>query len=181
MRKKSAFAVAMMAALAGIASRAGGSPHPESVLVILAENGTSLYFQQVARGTEHAAKKANPAVQFTAVSSNNDPAVQTEHIESAIRNHTDLIVIQRTYAGDGSAAIQRARAAGIVAAAIDADVPGGTEIVVKPDERQGGLHRARPVPRRWPTGTKRRVVACVVKTDSADDDDSQRRRTYPRA
>ena len=118
-----------------------------AVHVILAEQSTGRYYDQVIRGAEHAAKRVNPAVRFTAVSSKNDPDVQTAQVEQAIRNRTDLLVIQRTYAGDGSAAIQRARAAGIVVVAIDADVPGGTDAVVKPDEYQGGVLAARFVAR----------------------------------
>jgi ribose transport system substrate-binding protein len=136
-----------------IAARGGTAPSRpiphlvRAVLVILAEDTTSRYFEQIVRGAEQAARRANPAVQFTALSSTNDPDIQTAEIDSAIRSRTDLIVIQRTYAGDGSAAIQRARAAGIVVVAIDADVPGGTDAVVKPDEYQGGLLAGRFVAR----------------------------------
>jgi ribose transport system substrate-binding protein len=114
-----------------------------SALVVLSEDSSGRYYDQVVRGAEKAAKDANPNVRFAAVSSTNNPDVQTDQIVAAMRDGVDLIVIQRTYAGDGSAAVQRARAAGITVVAIDADVPGGTDAVVKPDERQGGGLAAR--------------------------------------
>jgi ribose transport system substrate-binding protein len=119
-----------------------------SVLIVLAEDRSSRYFDQVVRGAEQAAKDANPAIRFTAVSSHNDPDIQTEQIAAALRTGTDLIVIQRTYRGDGSAAVQEARTAGVTVVAIDADVPGGSDAIVKPDERQGGVLAARFIARK---------------------------------
>jgi ribose transport system substrate-binding protein len=119
-----------------------------SVLVILSEDTSGRYYDQVVRGAEKAARAVNPAVRFVAVSSKNNPDTQTDQIAAAMHSGVDLVVIQRTYAGDGSAAIQRARAAGITVVAIDADVPGGTDAVVKPDERQGGILAGRFVAER---------------------------------
>jgi ribose transport system substrate-binding protein len=126
---------------------AAASTRLESVLVILVEDPVSRYYVQIARGAEQAAKDANPSVSAT-VSSRNDPGLQTELIAGAIKDRVDLIVIQRTYVGDGSAAVQRARAAGVTVVAIDADVPGGTDATVKPDECQGGMLAAQFVARR---------------------------------
>jgi ribose transport system substrate-binding protein len=60
----------------------------------------------------------------------------------------DLIIIQRSYAGDSSPAVQRARQAGATVVAIDSDVPGGTDALVKPDEEQGGMLAAQYIAHR---------------------------------
>ena len=152
--RRLAASVGVIAIGAGLALRVAPSPliadskRLASVLVVLVEDRSSRYFDQVARGAEQAAREANPAIRFMAVSSNNDPGIETEHIADALRTGTDLIVIQRTYRGDGSAAVQQARAAGVTVVAIDADVPGGSDAIVKPDERQGGVLAARFIARK---------------------------------
>lgn len=107
------------------------------VAVTLAEEGGA-YYDQVVRGAEHAARAASPTVRFTAVSCRNDPTVQMRQIDEFTAAHCDLIVIQRSYAGEVSPAVQRARAAGVIVAAVDAPVTGGTDVLVMPDEEQGG-------------------------------------------
>jgi len=107
------------------------------VAVTLAESGGA-YYEQIVRGAEQAAKANNPAVRFIASSCHNQAALQMHQIDEFVTNGCDLIVIQRSYEGDSSPAVQRARAAGVIVVAVDADVPGGTDALVKPDEEQGG-------------------------------------------
>ncbi|MBA3963608.1 MAG: substrate-binding domain-containing protein [Chthoniobacterales bacterium] len=122
-----------------------------SVGVTLAEDGGP-YYEQVVRGVEHAAREINPEVQFSAVSCKNGAALQIEQLDKFVRDGVDVIVIQRSYAGDSSPAVQRARQAGVVVVAIDAAVPGGTDALVRPDERQGGLVAAQYVAARLKDG-----------------------------
>lgn len=125
-----------------------------SIGVTLAEEGGRPYYEQVARGAESAAKAINPAVRFTAASCKNDATLQTEQLDKFVRDGTDLIVIQRSYSGDSSPAVQRARKAGVVVVAVDAEVPGGTDAVVQPDEAQGGMLAAQYIAFRLVEGGK---------------------------
>lgn len=122
-----------------------------SLGVTLAEDGGA-YYEQITRGAESAAKAINPAVHYTARSCKNDAASQIQQIDEFVKTGTDLIVIQRSYRGDSSPAVQRARKAGVVVIAIDADIPGGADATVKPDERQGGVLAAKSVATALPTG-----------------------------
>lgn len=122
-----------------------------SVAVTLAEDGGP-YYEQFTRGAEHAAKAINPAVKFTAVSCKNDAAVQMEQLDKFAADGTQLVVIQSSYAGDSSPAVQRARKDGMVVVALDAEVPGGTDVIVRPDEIQGGRLAAEYVAGRLPEG-----------------------------
>jgi ribose transport system substrate-binding protein len=108
-----------------------------SMGVTLAEEGGA-YYEQIVRGAEHAAKEINPAVRFVATSCHNQAELQMRQIDQYVAQKCDLILIQRSYVGDSSPAVQRARAAGVIVVAVDADVPGGTDALVKPDEEQGG-------------------------------------------
>jgi len=112
------------------------------VAVTLAEEGGA-YFDQIVRGAEHAAREIDPDLPFVAVSCRNNPDLQEKQLDDFVRQGVGLILIQRAYAGDVSSAVQRARRAGVTVVAIDADIPGGTDAVVKPDERQGGMLAAR--------------------------------------
>jgi ribose transport system substrate-binding protein len=119
---------------------ADASPRPlRFVAVTLAEQEGRPYYDQIVRGAERATKELNPDARYTALSCGNDADVQIRQIDEFVKSGVDLIVIQRSYAGDSSPAVQRARSAGVTVVAIDADVPGGTDAVVKPDEEQGGL------------------------------------------
>ena len=131
---------AMLVCLRGIGfaeSASKATRSLDSVAVTLAEEGGA-YYEQIVRGAAQAAKAANPAVRFIASSCRNQAALQMHQIDEFVTNGCDLIVIQRCYSGDSSPAVQRARAAGVIVVAVDADVPGGTDALVKPDEEQGG-------------------------------------------
>lgn len=108
-----------------------------AVAVTLAEEGGA-YYDQVVRGAEHATREMNPGIRFVAVSCKNNPDLQAQQLDEFVRQGVDLILIQRAYVGDVSPAVQRARRAGVTLVAMDADIPGGTDALVKPDERQGG-------------------------------------------
>jgi ribose transport system substrate-binding protein len=117
---------------------AASEPHPiHAVAVTLAEEGGA-YYDQVVRGAEHAVREMNPDIRFVAVSCKNNPGLQAQQLDDFVRQGVELILIQRAYVGDVSPAVQRARRAGVTVVAMDADVPGGTDALVKPDERQGG-------------------------------------------
>lgn len=119
------------------------APAPiRGVAVTLAEEGGA-YFEQIVRGAEHATRTIDPNLHFVAVSCRNNPDLQGKQLDDFVRQGVDLILIQRAYVGDVSPAVQRARRAGVTVVAIDADIPGGTDAVVKPDERQGGQLAAR--------------------------------------
>lgn len=124
--------------MAGVGILAASKPAPiHAVAVTLAEEGGA-YYDQVVRGAEHAVREVSLDIRFVAVSCKNNPGLQERQLDDFVRQGVDLILIQRAYVGDVSAAVQRARRAGVTVVALDADIPGGTDAVVKPDERQGG-------------------------------------------
>src|SRR5438445_1150138 len=88
-----------------------------SVAVTLAEDGGA-YYEQVVKGAENAARAVNPLVEFTAVTCKNSAEIQVNQIDEFIRGGVDLIIIQRSYVGDSSLAVQRARQAGVLVVAI---------------------------------------------------------------
>jgi ribose transport system substrate-binding protein len=125
------------------------APRPfKSVAVTLAEDAGRPYYDQIVRGVEHGARKVNPQVEFTASSCRNNAEMQMQQIDGFVQSGTNLIIIQRSYEGDSSPAVQRARNAGVTVVAVDVEIPGGTDALIKPDERQGGMLAGRYVARR---------------------------------
>lgn len=151
-RRRASAAAILVGISAVVRSQGAVTEKPlQSVAVTLAEDGGP-YYEQITRGAASAAKAINPAVHYTAISCKNDAATQMQQIEDFVKAGTDLIVIQRSYRGDSSPAVQRARQAGVVVVAIDADIPGGADATVKPDERQGGVLAAEEVAAKLPAG-----------------------------
>lgn len=134
------------ALITGVAAQPSRRPI-RTVAVTLAEERGS-YYEQIVRGAEHGVRAMDQAMTFTAVSCKNDAEIQMRQLDEFVKTGVDLVLIQRSYAGDSSPAVQRARQAGLTVVAIDVDIPGGTDAVVKPDERQGGQLAARYVAQR---------------------------------
>jgi ribose transport system substrate-binding protein len=124
------------------------SPRPvKSIAVTLAEDGGA-YYEQIVRGAEQGARSLGENITFTAASCKNDALTQMRQIDQFVQAGVDVILIQRSYSGDSSPAVQRARQAGVTVVAIDVDIPGGTDAVVKPDETQGGVLAGRFIAKR---------------------------------
>ena len=118
-----------------------------SIVVSLAEDGGP-YFEQIVRGAEQGGREVDPRAVVTALSCKNDAAIQMAQLDAFTAQGMDLLIIQRSYVGDSSPAVQRARQAGVTVVAIDVEIPGGTDALIKPDEYQGGMLAARYVARR---------------------------------
>ena len=105
----------------GVRSHAAARPF-QSVAVTLAEDGGA-YYEQIVRGAEHGAREVNPRVTFAAMSCQNNADTQMRQIDELVQRGVDVIIIQRSYQGDSSPAVQRARKAGVTVVAVDVTSP----------------------------------------------------------
>jgi ribose transport system substrate-binding protein len=146
-RAQALCAVIGLVCLASVVAAQPRSRPIKSVAVTLAEDGGP-YYEQIVRGAEQGTRAIDPQITFTAVTCKNNAETQMQQIDGFVAAGVDLILIQRSYAGDSSPAVQRARHAGVTVVALDVDIPGGTDALVKPDEQQGGTLAGRYVSQR---------------------------------
>ena len=82
------------------------------------------FFVAMGKGTEEAAKKINPNVKVTALSSKYDLNTQVGQIENFIANKVDLILINAVDPKAIAPVVKKAKAAGIVVIAVDVGAEG---------------------------------------------------------
>jgi len=95
-----------------------------SVAVSVGDLGNP-FFVQIARGAEAQAKKYNPAVKFTAESSNYDVGNQTNQMDNYISSGVNLILLNAADSKRIAPAVMRAKNAGITVIAVDVTAEGG--------------------------------------------------------
>jgi ribose transport system substrate-binding protein len=96
------------------------------------------FFVQIAHGAEAQAKKYNPAVKFTAQSSNYDVNIQSNQMDNFIASGVNLIVLNAADSKGIAPAVIRAKAAGIVVVAVDVGAEGGVDATITSNNKQAG-------------------------------------------
>ena len=88
------------------------------------------FFVAMGKGTEDAAKKINPNVKVTALSSKYDLNTQVGQIENLIANKVDLILLNAVDPKGIAPVVKKARDAGIVVVAVDVGAEGADYTVM---------------------------------------------------
>src|SRR5260370_41665510 len=96
------------------------------------------FFVQIAHGAEAQAKKSNPAVKFTAESSNYDVNNQTNQMDNFISSGGNLILLSGAESKGIAPAGLRAKGAGIAVVAVDVAAEGGVDATVTSNNKQAG-------------------------------------------
>jgi ribose transport system substrate-binding protein len=106
------------------------------------------YFVQVQHGTEAQAKKYNPTVKVTSLSSNYDVNTQSNQMDNFISSGVDLIVLNAANSKGIAPAVIRAKQAGITVVAVDVSAEGGVDATITSNNRQAGEEDAEYVAKR---------------------------------
>jgi len=96
------------------------------------------FFVQIAHGAEDQAKKFNPAVKFTAQSSNYDVNNQANQIDNFISAGVQLLILNAADSKGIAPAVIRAKAAGLTVVAVDVTADGGVDATVTSNNKQAG-------------------------------------------
>jgi ribose transport system substrate-binding protein len=96
------------------------------------------FFVQIAHGAQTQAKKFNPAVKFTAESSNYDVNNQTNQMDNFISSGVNLILLGAADSKGIAPAVIRAKAAGVVVVAVDVGAEGGVDATITSNNKQAG-------------------------------------------
>src|ERR1700747_215939 len=96
------------------------------------------FFVQIAHGAEAQAKKYNPAVKFTAESSNYDVNNQTNQMDNFVSSGVNLILLNAADSKGIAPAVLRAKGAGITVVAVDVAAEGGVDATVTSNNKQAG-------------------------------------------
>lgn len=95
------------------------------------------FFVAMGKGTEEAAKKINPNVKVTALSTKYDLNTQVGQIENFIANKTDLILVNAVDPKAIAPVLKKARDAGIVVVAVDVGAEGADYTVMSDNVAAG--------------------------------------------
>jgi ribose transport system substrate-binding protein len=96
------------------------------------------FFVQIAHGAQTQAKMYNPAVKFTAESSNYDVNNQTNQMDNFISSGVNLILLGAADSKGIAPAVIRAKAAGVVVVAVDVGAEGGVDATITSNNKQAG-------------------------------------------
>jgi ribose transport system substrate-binding protein len=96
------------------------------------------FFVQIVHGAQAAAKKINPAVKFSAESSNYDVNNQTNQMDNFISSGVNLILLNAADSKGIAPVVLRAKAAGISVVAVDVAAEGGVDATVTSNNKQAG-------------------------------------------
>ncbi|HZC36332.1 MAG TPA: ABC transporter substrate-binding protein, partial [Chthoniobacterales bacterium] len=96
------------------------------------------FFVQIAHGAEAQAKQYNPAVKFTAESSNYDVNNQSNQVDNFISSGASLIILNAADSKGIAPAVLRAKGAGITVVAVDVAAEGGVDATVTSNNKQAG-------------------------------------------
>src|ERR1700724_2041362 len=122
-------AVAGLLLALGLAAPSYEQKPLKAVAVTVGDLGNP-FFVQIAHGAEAQAKKYNPAVKFTAESSNYDVNNQTNQMDNFISSGVDLILLNAADSKGIAPAVLRAKAAGITVIGVDVAAEGGVDATV---------------------------------------------------
>src|SRR6201984_3396745 len=121
----------------GLAAPSYAQKPLKAVAVTVGDLGNP-FFVQIAHGAEAQAKKYNPAVKFTAESSNYDVNNQTNQMDNFVSSGVSLILLNAADSKGIAPAVVRAKAAGIVVVAVDVGAEGGVDATVTSNNKQAG-------------------------------------------
>lgn len=127
-------AVAMMSA--------GAADKPLRSVGVTVGDLANPFFVAIGKGAETEAKKINPNVKVTLVSSKYDLNTQVGQIENFIANKVDLIVLGAADSKGVGPAVKKAQAAGIVVVAVDVAAE-GADATVMSDNTMAGAESCR--------------------------------------
>ena len=95
------------------------------------------FFVAMGKGTEEAAKKINPNVKVTALSTKYDLNTQVGQIENFIANKIDLLLVNAVDPKAIATVLKKARDAGIVVVAVDVGAEGADYTVMSDNVAAG--------------------------------------------
>ncbi|MFZ0506211.1 MAG: ABC transporter substrate-binding protein, partial [Chthoniobacterales bacterium] len=121
----------------GLAAPSYAQKPLKAVAVTVGDLGNP-FFVQIAHGAEAQAKKYNPAVKFTAESSNYDVNNQTNQMDNFVSSGVNLILLNAADSKGIAPAVLRAKAAGITVVAVDVAAEGGVDATVTSNNKQAG-------------------------------------------
>src|ERR1700752_198998 len=113
----------------GLAGPAFAEKPLNSVAVTVGDLGNP-FFVQIAHGAQDQAKKINPAVKFTAQSSNYDVNTQANQIDNFISAGVQLLILNAADSKGIAPAVIRAKAAGMTVVAVDVTAAGGVDATI---------------------------------------------------
>src|ERR1700758_5225626 len=108
-----------------------------SVAVTVGDLGNP-FFVQIAHGAQDQAKKINPAVKFTAQSSNYDVNTQANQIDNFISAGDQLLILNAADSKGIAPAVIRAKAAGMTVVAVDVTAAGSVDATITSNNEQAG-------------------------------------------
>jgi ribose transport system substrate-binding protein len=121
----------------GLAGPAFAEKPLNSVAVTVGDLGNP-FFVQIAHGAQDQAKKINPAVKFTAQSSNYDVNTQANQIDNFISAGDQLLILNAADSKGIAPAVIRAKAAGMTVVAVDVTAAGGVDATITSNNKQAG-------------------------------------------
>src|SRR5246127_1339466 len=121
----------------GLAGPALAEKQLNSVAATVGDLGNP-FFVQIAHGAQDEAKKINPAVKFTAQSSNYDVNNQANQIDNFISAGDQLLVLNAADSKGIAPAVIRAKAAGMTVVAVDVTAAGGVDATITSNNKQAG-------------------------------------------
>jgi ribose transport system substrate-binding protein len=119
----------------------GADKQLKSIGVTLGDLGNP-FFVQIVNGLTAQAKKYNPNVKITSLSSNYDVNNQTNQMDNLISSGVDMIILGAADTKGIAPAVKRAKAAGIIVVAVDVAADGGVDATVMSDNKQAGQQAA---------------------------------------
>jgi ribose transport system substrate-binding protein len=121
----------------GLASPLQAQSKLKGVAVTVGDLGNP-FFVQIAHGAQAEAKKINPAVKFSAESSNYDVNNQTNQMDNFVSSGISLILLNAADSKGIAPAVMRAKSSGIVVVAVDVGAEGGVDATVTSNNKQAG-------------------------------------------
>lgn len=123
--------------LSNLASPALAETKLNSVAVTVGDIGNP-YFVSIVHGAEAQAKKINPAVKFTAESSNYDVQRQSNQVDNFIAARDQLLILNAADSKGIAPAVRRAKEAHMTVVAVDVGADGGVDATVTSNNKQAG-------------------------------------------
>lgn len=135
--KKSMTRCVAAAALALFAAHGFAQDKPLKSIGITLGDMANPFFVAIGRSAEAEAKKINPAVKVTTVSSKYDLNTQVDQIDNFIANKVDVILLGAADSKGVGPAVKKARAAGIIVVAVDVTAEGADATVMSNNTMAG--------------------------------------------
>ncbi|HEY5894848.1 MAG TPA: ABC transporter substrate-binding protein [Chthoniobacterales bacterium] len=126
----------------GLAPQSIAAEKPLKAIGVTVGDLGNPFFVQIVNGASSEAKKINPNVKVTALSSNYDVNTQTDQVDNLVASGTDLIILNAADSKGIAPAVKRAKQAGVVVIAVDVGAEGGVDATVTSNNKQAGEQAA---------------------------------------